>query len=193
MAVFNISNGLNLAGINVNAFLNQRPTVSTQADPNVTMENGVQVVKMIQNGNGYTPNSFTIKKGIPVKWIVTSEDAFTCAASIVSSKLGIRKNLEAGENIIEFTPTEAGNIRFTCSMGMYSGSFNVIDSNSSSSSSEQSNINQPAVPSSNGSKSRRILCRRRLWVWTEATKTGGFRHRQDPCSFSGAKRDHANY
>ena len=146
MAVFNISNGLNLAGINVNAFLNQRPTVSTQADPNVTMENGVQVVKMIQNGNGYTPNSFTIKKGIPVKWIVTSEDAFTCAASIVSSKLGIRKNLEAGENIIEFTPTEAGNIRFTCSMGMYSGSFNVIDSNSSSSSSEQSNINQPAVP-----------------------------------------------
>ncbi len=146
MAVFNISNGLNLAGINVNAFLNQRPTVSTQADPNVTMENGVQVVKMIQNGNGYTPNSFTIKKGIPVKWIVTSEDAFTCAASIVSSKLGIRKNLSAGENIIEFTPTEAGNIRFTCSMGMYSGSFNVIDSNSSSSSSEQSNVNQPAVP-----------------------------------------------
>ena len=31
-------------------------------------------------------------------------------------------------------------------MGMYSGSFNVIDSNSSSSSSEQSNVNQPAVP-----------------------------------------------
>ncbi|MBI4973589.1 sulfite exporter TauE/SafE family protein [Candidatus Roizmanbacteria bacterium] len=143
MAVFNISNGLNLAGINVNAFLNQSPAVSTQADPNVTLENGVQVVKMTQNASGYSPNSFTIKKGIPVKWVVTSEDAFTCAASIVSSKLGIRKNLEAGENIIEFTPTEVGDIRFTCSMGMYSGSFNVIDSNSSSSSSEQSNIGQP--------------------------------------------------
>jgi len=146
MAIFNISNGLNLAGINVNAFLNQSSAVTTQADPNVTLENGVQIVKMTQNASGYSPNSFTIKKGIPVKWIITSEDAFTCAASIVSSKLGIRKNLSAGENIIEFTPTEAGNIRFTCSMGMYSGSFNVIDDNgASSSSSEQSNIGQPAT------------------------------------------------
>lgn len=143
MAIFNISNGLNLAGINVNAFLNQSSVATNQTDPNVTLENGVQVVRMIQNTNGYSPNSFTIKKGVPVKWIVTSENAFTCAASIVSSKLGIRKNLEAGENIIEFTPTEAGNIRFTCSMGMYSGSFNVVEDGASSSSSEQGNLNQP--------------------------------------------------
>jgi len=127
MAVFNISNGLNLSGINVNAFFNQNTSSSVQTDPNVTMENGVQIVRMTQTSSGYSPNSFTIKKGIPVKWIVTSENAFSCAASIVSPKLGIRKNLEAGENIIEFTPTETGNIRFTCSMGMYSGSFNVVD------------------------------------------------------------------
>lgn len=137
LAIFNISNGLNLAGINVNAFLNRSTVSVPKTDPNVTMENGVQVVRMIQNGSGYSPDTFTIKKGIPVKWIVTSEDAFTCAASIVSSKLGIRKNLEEGENIIEFTPTETGNVRFTCSMGMYSGSFNVIDDGSASSSNEQ--------------------------------------------------------
>jgi len=127
MAVFNISNGLNLSGIDVNAFLNQSTVSSVQTDPNVTMENGVQVVRMTQTSSGYSPNSFTIKKGIPVKWIVTSEDAFSCAASIVSPKLGIRTNLSAGENVIEFTPTEVGNVRFTCSMGMYSGSFNVVD------------------------------------------------------------------
>src|SRR3989338_8860337 len=91
MAIFNISNGLNLADINVNAFLNQSSAVTTQADPNVTLENGVQIVKMTQNASGYSPNSFTIKKGIPVKWIITSEDPFTCAASILSSKLVIRK------------------------------------------------------------------------------------------------------
>jgi len=128
MALFNISNGLNLSGIDVNAFLTKSSTVSVKADPNVTLENGVQIVKMTQTASGYSPNSFTIKKGIPVKWIITSEDAFTCAASIVSSKLGIRKNLEAGENSIEFTPTEAGQVRFTCSMGMYSGVFNIVDS-----------------------------------------------------------------
>ena len=142
MAVFNISNGLNLAGIDVNAFLNQKPAAVTQADPNVTMENGIQVVKMTQDASGYSPNSFTIKKGIPVKWIVTSEDAFTCAASIVSSKLGIRKNLEAGENIIEFTPTEVGDIRFTCSMGMYSGSFNVVENDTPPSSSVEPDTKQ---------------------------------------------------
>jgi plastocyanin domain-containing protein len=82
---------------------------------------------MVQDGSGYSPNTFTIKKGIPVKWIITSKSAFTCAASIISPKLGVRKNLQLGENIIEFTPSESGNIRFTCSMGMYGGSFNVID------------------------------------------------------------------
>ncbi len=143
MAIFNISNGLNLTGINVNAFINQGSATTTQTDPNVTMESGVQVVKMTQTASGYSPNLFTIKKGIPVKWIVTSEDAFSCAASIVSSKLGIRKNLEAGENIIEFTPTETGNIGFSCSMGMYTGSFNVIDDSTPSNSGDQGNTNQP--------------------------------------------------
>lgn len=147
MAIFNISNGLNLSGIDVSAFINPKITTSTLNDPNVTMENGVQIVKMTQTSSGYSPNSFTIKKDIPVKWIVTSEDAFTCAASIVSSKLGIRKNLEAGENIIEFTPTEAGQVRFTCSMGMYSGVFNIVGSENST---QTPQTNTVAIPPSAG-------------------------------------------
>ncbi len=131
MALFNISNGLNLSGIDVNAFISPKTTSVAGDDPNITLRDGVQIVKMTQTSSGYSPNSFTIKKGVPVKWIVTSENAFTCAASIVSPKLGIRKNLEAGENIIEFTPTEAGQVRFTCSMGMYSGVFNVVDGDGS--------------------------------------------------------------
>lgn len=134
LAIFNISNGLNLTGFNVNAFITPGVPSIVSSDPNVTLENGVQVVKMTQTASGYTPNTFTIKKDVPVRWVITSEDAFSCAASIVSSQLGIRKNLEKGENIIEFTPTEAGNIRFSCSMGMYTGSFNVVDGNGSSSS-----------------------------------------------------------
>jgi sulfite exporter TauE/SafE/copper chaperone CopZ len=128
MALFNISNGLSLSGIDVNAFVSPKVTSVTGNDPNVTLKDGVQIVRMTQTASGYSPNSFTIKKGIPVKWIITSEDPFSCAASIVSSKLGIRKNLKAGENIIEFTPIETGPVRFTCSMGMYSGSFNVVNS-----------------------------------------------------------------
>lgn len=126
LAIFNILNGFNLAGINVNAFINEASQTQTNYQ-NVTLENGVQIVRMDQTSSGYSPNSFTIKKGVPVKWIITSKSVFSCAASIFSSKLGIRKFLKEGENVIEFTPSEIGNISFSCSMGMYRGMFNVIE------------------------------------------------------------------
>lgn len=129
LALFNISNGLNLAGLGafIPSFLTNSNQVSAAgADPNVTMVNGVQVVKMTQSDRGYSPNSFTIKKGVPVKWVITSTNAYTCAASIVSQKLNVRKALQEGENVIEFTPQDEGTINFSCSMGMYTGSFTVV-------------------------------------------------------------------
>ncbi len=85
----------------------------------------VQEVRMTQDSYGYSPNQFTIIKGKPVRWIITSTNNFTCAASIVMPKYGINKNLEKGENIIEFTPSEIGEVPFSCSMGMYRGKFIV--------------------------------------------------------------------
>ena len=123
LALFNVSNGLNLLGVK-SIFAK---TTATSIDKNVKIVNGVQVVKMSQKTNGYNPSKFTIKKGVPVKWIVTSESIYSCASSIVSQQLGIRTSLKLGENIFEFTPTQVGTIRFSCSMGMYTGSFNVID------------------------------------------------------------------
>lgn len=134
LAIFNISNGYNLAGLNLLSPFNASAT--SASSPNtlgVTLENGVQVVKMIQNGSGYSPSTFTIKKGIPVKWVITSEDANTCASSLVSASLSIRKALALGENVIEFTPSEIGTLKFSCSMGMYRGSFNVIENDGSDS------------------------------------------------------------
>lgn len=132
LGFFNISNGYNLTGFNFKLPPVFSQNFKTQTiDSNVTLKNGVQIVRMTQNFSGYEPNSFTIKKDTPVKWIITSENPNSCAASIVSSKLGIRQSLEAGENIIEFTPKETGEIRFSCSMGMYTGLFNIIDTNDS--------------------------------------------------------------
>lgn len=133
LAIFNISNGSNLAGINLGFLSFNTQTQAQTSDSNVTLENGVQIVKMTQSAYGYSPSKFTIKKDIPVKWIITSEDINTCASSIVSAKLGVRKSLDLGENVIEFTPTETGTIRFSCAMGMYTGSFTVVDKDGSSS------------------------------------------------------------
>lgn len=103
----------------------ENPTADVQVVSTTLDENSAQIVRMDQTGGGYKPNSFTIKKGVPVKWIITSKSQ-SCATSIYSEKLGISQALNPGENIIEFTATETGKISFSCYMGMYSGYFNVI-------------------------------------------------------------------
>lgn len=123
LALFNISNGFRLLGWSLDS---TEPVIISE-DPNVVMEDGVQVVSMEERSNGYFPNKFTIKKDIPVRWVIDAKDPYSCASALVSSKLGVRKNLQAGKNIIEFTPKEIGKIKFSCSMGMYSGYFNVVD------------------------------------------------------------------
>lgn len=130
LSLFNITNGLNLLGVTpelLGAFTSKAVAQKTISDPNVKMVGNVQEVRMTQESGGYRPNKFTIKKGVPVKWIITSKDIYTCAASISSQQLNIRKGLKLGENIFEFTPKETGTIRFSCSMGMYTGSFTVVE------------------------------------------------------------------
>jgi len=133
LAMFNIANGYNLTGWQAPTFSNVQSTKATKqiSDLNVTMENGVQVVRMKEISSGYSPNKFTIKKGVPVKWIIDAQAPYSCASSLVVSSLKIQKSLKAGENIIEFTPKETGKIAFSCSMGMYTGAFTVVDENSS--------------------------------------------------------------
>ena len=128
LAVFNLSNGYNLTGWRVFSSGAKEPIV--REDPNVKEENGFQVVLMNQIATGYSPNKFTVKKNKQVKWIIDSKDNSSCAASIYVPKLGIRKFLSKGENIIEFTPKEEGEIKFTCAMGMYSGKFIVTNDSS---------------------------------------------------------------
>jgi sulfite exporter TauE/SafE/plastocyanin domain-containing protein/copper chaperone CopZ len=143
LALFNLSNGLNLLGINpgfLSAFNNQAVAKNSVQDPNVKVVNGVQEVRMTQSSSGYSPNKFTIKKGLPVKWIVNSTDSYSCASSLISQQLGIRSSLQPGENIFEFTPTQTGKIRFSCSMGMYTGTFEVVDENSQVSAATTNNV-----------------------------------------------------
>ena len=119
LGIFNISNASNtlFPGGSV-----------TQKDVNPNAVVGtVQEVKMTQNSFGYSPNQFTVKKGSTVKWIINSTSQYTCASYITMPKMGIAQPLKSGENIIQFTPTQTGEIAFSCSMGMYRGKFLIID------------------------------------------------------------------
>ncbi|MFZ2310244.1 MAG: sulfite exporter TauE/SafE family protein [Patescibacteria group bacterium] len=127
-ALFNLNNGYTLASLSVGSFGGSDTTkTKVVKDPNVTMEDGVQVVRMIEGNNGYSPNKFSIKKGVPVKWIIDAQAPYSCASSIMIPQLNIKRTLKSGENIIEFTPEKAGKLPFSCSMGMYTGAFNVYE------------------------------------------------------------------
>lgn len=118
----NIVGGIRLTGFDLSVIRRD-----SAPDAAVKIVDGIQIVKMEQRGNGYFPNKFTVKKGVPVRWVINATDAYTCASYIVVPKLGVKRALELGENIITFTPQEVGTLRFTCSMGMYSGTFTVVE------------------------------------------------------------------
>jgi len=151
-ALFNLNNGYTLASLSLGGGGNNSRQETTASDPNVTLENGVQVVHMTEGSNGYSPNSFSVQKGIPVKWIIDAQAPYSCASTIVVPKLGIQKSLTAGENTIEFTPTETGKLPFSCSMGMYTGSFNVYDGSTPTAANliATANASQAPVASSGG-------------------------------------------
>ncbi|TSC92168.1 MAG: Heavy metal transport/detoxification protein, partial [Candidatus Berkelbacteria bacterium Licking1014_96] len=132
LAIFNISNGLNLTGLTAkfsSSSAKNESKASPKSDPNVVEANGKQIVRMTQKSNGYSPNTFTIKQGVPVKWVINSTDPNSCAASLYAKELNVRSYLKYGENVFEFTPTEVGRINFSCSMGMYRGYFEVVENN----------------------------------------------------------------
>ncbi len=86
-----------------------------------------QQVEIFITSRGYSPTTIQVKKNMPVTLKLTSQDAYSCAAAFRIPSLGISKNLQPNESqTISFTPTQVGNIAFTCSMGMYSGVIEVI-------------------------------------------------------------------
>jgi plastocyanin domain-containing protein len=79
-------------------------------------------IKITVSGDGYTPALIPLKKGQPVKLAFYRADSNNCGGEVVFSKQNISKKLPVGETVlVEFTPTEAGEIGFACGMDMMRG------------------------------------------------------------------------
>ena len=88
---------------------------------------GIQQATINVTGRGYTPDVSTLKAGVPVKLKLITDNVFSCARAFTIPSLNISKILpDTGVTEIEFTPTKPGRLAFSCSMGMYTGSFNVV-------------------------------------------------------------------
>ncbi|MCX8128664.1 MAG: sulfite exporter TauE/SafE family protein [Clostridia bacterium] len=121
LGIVMVDRGLNLSGINLKAYASSSGTGNTSQ-----IQDNIQVVTTKLESGRYSP--IIVQKGIPVKWTIKAEksDLNGCNNPLTIPKYGISKRLEAGDNIIEFTPDEEGNINYTCWMGMISSNIKVV-------------------------------------------------------------------
>ncbi|SCL93012.1 urease accessory protein UreH domain-containing protein [Sporanaerobacter sp. PP17-6a] len=121
--------GFALAGININPVTSLTGSSKEISKGNVAkaiLKDGVQIINMTADNNGYTPNAFYVQKGIPVRWVIDGKEINSCNNVIVAQSLNIEKKLESGENVIEFNP-EDKDINFSCWMGMIRGVIKIVD------------------------------------------------------------------
>jgi plastocyanin len=99
---------------------------ATELSSNVTLDGDIQVLRTTQVADGYEPADAVVYAGREVRWELESE-ALTCASTIQSADIGIDVALTPGPNVVTFTPDEPGVLRYSCFMGMYTGTITVIE------------------------------------------------------------------
>ncbi len=128
-ALYSLNSGLVLTGSNftLDFWKNSgEATVSTNTTGDNANTSELQIVKMDVDWD-FSPTEFQVKKGVPVRWEITGINITGCSNEVVIPKLGLSKKLKEGLNVLEFTPTESGNLPFSCGMGMLNGHFSVTD------------------------------------------------------------------
>jgi len=108
-------------------FAQQQLSIQVE-QPETIVSGEVQTVKILVDGIDYIPSTVEVEKGKPVRLIVDGTKAEGCVQYFIIPKLKINTKLEPGENVFEFTPTEVGDIPFSCSMRMAMGKIVVKDS-----------------------------------------------------------------
>ncbi|MBW7571465.1 urease accessory protein UreH domain-containing protein [Caproiciproducens faecalis] len=123
LGIVMLNRGFALSGIGF-------PGVSASAagaDNVARIENNVQTVSTTLQSGSYSP--LVVQKGVPVKWTIKADaDSLNgCNRTITIPQYNLTKTLEPGDNEIEFTPQETGNITYTCWMGMIRSNITVVD------------------------------------------------------------------
>ena len=73
--------------------------------------------------------SLVVRRGVPVEWtIVVPEGKLNgCNGEIVVPAYDLSVKLHEGENVVSFTPAEAGTVPYSCWMGMIKSSIKVVE------------------------------------------------------------------
>jgi sulfite exporter TauE/SafE len=132
-ALFNIGNQMTVLGFSAgNLFASTTQSAPSDQNGLAPMVDGKQLIRMTVYAEKYSPNYFKVKKGVPVRWEVTSSGQPGCdSGAIVANRLFgdiFYLNPEAGSMTVkEFTPQTPGRYQFSCTMGMVQGTIEVVN------------------------------------------------------------------
>ena len=93
----------------------------SQAEP------AAQRVEITVGASTYDPAEIHATAGTPLTLVFTRNTEDGCGTEVVIPSQNIREALPLNQAVeVSFTPTEAGNLRFSCGMDMFEGSI-VVD------------------------------------------------------------------
>ena len=121
-----VGRGLSLSGYSV-SLPSWTNSSSVDGGSIAKIDGNVQTVTTSIKSDSFP--EITVQKGIPVKWIIIAneEELNSCNNAIIIPKLKMEVSFQVGDNIVEFTAHEAGEITYTCWMGMIKSKINVVD------------------------------------------------------------------
>jgi sulfite exporter TauE/SafE/copper chaperone CopZ len=113
----------------VGPMVNPPVPLATLAEPsaNVTLVDGVQHVRTAIVFEGYAPANTVVYAGYPVEWTFVPE-GLSCAGMVELDQFGVGLVDAVWETqTVTFTPPAPGVYEYECWMGMYTGTFTVIE------------------------------------------------------------------
>lgn len=119
--LFMVQNNVALTGFTLPSMHGTESSAAVTA----TVEGDTQVLTTYLRVNGY--DDIEVTAGIPVVWTIIAEEGSLngCNSEIVLPAFDLQVRLAAGENIITFTPEEAGTYSYSCWMGMLRNTITV--------------------------------------------------------------------
>lgn len=135
-ALYTFNSQLNLLGVfslsdikNIVNFSGDGSVASQEDLPEIDNE-GYQVIEMSASSSGYSPNYFKVRAGVPVRWVITNDGVSGCTDAIISQNLFDGEvPIDQPQVVKEFTPDDPGRYKFSCWMGMVTGTIDVIGEN----------------------------------------------------------------
>jgi len=87
-----------------------------------------RVIPMSVTERGFEPNPINVKKGEPLKLVITRKTDETCATSINFDDPKIHQDLPLNQPVeVTFTPQKSGELKYGCAMGKMVGGVILVE------------------------------------------------------------------